>query len=81
MYLIHRNLTEHNYDTILDFQADVNMTFNFHMEHSNKGSKIYRMAKTLKQKFDRDLLALLDDLEQELKESKKKKMIGAIVNP
>ncbi|CAB9496109.1 Transcription factor [Seminavis robusta] len=61
-----RNLINGDYATILDFQADVNMTFNFRMKHSQKGCKVYKMAKTLKKKFEKDLLKLLDDLEHEL---------------
>ena len=37
----------------MDFQADVNMTFNFRMKHSKKGSKVYKMAKSLKKQFEK----------------------------
>jgi Bromodomain len=50
---LRRNLINGDYGTILDFQSDVNMTFNFRMKYSKKGSKAYKMAKTLKKKFEK----------------------------
>ena len=52
-----RNLINGDYSTILDFQSDVNMTFSFRMKYSKKGSKIYKMAKVLKRKFERGKFA------------------------
>lgn len=63
---LYRNLINGDYDTILDFQSDVNMTFSFRMKYSKKGSKVYKRAKSLKKKFEKDLLKLLDELENEL---------------
>jgi len=42
-----------DYETILEFQADVNMTFNFGMKYSKKGSSVYKKAKSLKKKFEK----------------------------
>ena len=49
-------LIEGHYETILEFQADVNMTFNNAMVYYKRKHPIYKKAKALKKKFEEGML-------------------------
>jgi hypothetical protein len=55
-------LIEGHYGTILEFQADVNMTFNNAMVYYRRKHPIYKKAKTLKKKFEKGMLTTLREL-------------------
>lgn len=66
-----KKLLSAGYPTLLNFHADVNLTFENAMKYNSKDSKVHEMACELKEVFEGQFLELLDELEAELLEKEK----------
>ena len=63
-----KKLLRSGYPTLLDFHADVSLTFENAMTYNKTGTPVHTMAAELKEMFETNFLELLDDLEAELHE-------------
>lgn len=63
-----KRLVSAGYPNLLDFHADVSLTFENAMLYNAEGSKVHDMALELKEIFENNFLELLDALEAELME-------------
>ena len=61
-----KKLLRSGYPTLLDFHADVSLTFDNAMTYNAEGTPVYGMAQELKEIFETNFLDLLDELEAEL---------------
>lgn len=62
---IRKKLENNCYDSLDDFQAHVNLTFDNAMLYNPEGSVVYNMAKEMKTKFDSDFAILMKQLNEE----------------
>jgi hypothetical protein len=70
-----KKLLSSEYLTLLDFHADVNLTFENAMKYNEKGTKVHAMALELKEIFEGQFLELLDELEEKLMETEKASLV------
>ena len=61
-----KKLLRSGYPTLLDFHADVSLTFENAMAYNKEGTSVHGMAVELKEIFETNFLELLDELEAEL---------------
>ena len=64
--IILKKLLRSGYPTLLDFHADVSLTFDNAMTYNKAGTPVHTMAAELKELFETNFLELLDELEAEL---------------
>jgi len=62
---IRKKLENNCYDSLDDFKAHVNLTFDNAMLYNPEGSVVYNMAKEMKAKFDSDFTILMKQLNDE----------------
>lgn len=67
-----KRLISAGYPNLLDFHADVSLTFENAMLYNPEGTKVHNMAQELKEIFEENFLQLLDALEAELMAKEKK---------
>lgn len=67
-----KKLLRSGYPTLLDFHADVSLTFENAMKYNARDSEVHKMAMELKEVFEGHFLELLDELEAKLLEKEEK---------
>jgi len=65
---IHKKIDNGAYHSIVDFEVDVNLTFDNAMAYNEEGTVVYDMAKELKEKFKIDYKKLVEQLKAEDRE-------------
>ena len=66
-----KKLLSAGYPTLLDFHADISLTFENAKVYNPPGTRVHEMAIELKEIFESNFLELLDQLEEELMEKEK----------
>ena len=72
-----KKLVKSGYPTLLDFHADVSLTFENAMTYNKPGTPVHMMALELKDIFESNFLELLDQLEAELMQKEQRKQMMA----
>ena len=67
-----KKLLSSGYLNLLDFHADVSLTFENAMRYNPAGHRVHTMAAELKDIFEDSFMELLDALEEELLEKEKR---------
>ena len=73
-----KKLLRSGYPTLLEFHADVSLTFENAMAYNPEGTPVHGMALELKEIFETNFLELLDQLEAELLEKEQKDLRAAL---